>query len=511
MQQLLGSFGVLTDPPSGVPSPVSADLAVRPLPLQLEEHAARTLRSHRLRPLLRVATLFLADATGIVLLKTTLRAVRESLAPENLVAALLHLLVPSGIAPFVQIAAAFVAGLLICGAYGPGDAWVPGRRLYKGVLLGSLLLFWSRVWEVDAIPSIVGFVCVSLAVSLTLTLQRYGIRSAVRHWWRADRRALRVVAVGRADDIERACRNPVFARRCGMDVVGSVNLGDAGGEAVAPMQARIARMLEDTQADTLVLCGQLDERTFDWIWEIADDAGCQIVALPRTAPRIGLEPRVRWRNGVMLMELLRPGRRGQHLALKRAIDVAGASIGLLLIAPVIVLVGCAVRVSSAGPVLFTQERVGQGGRTFRIYKFRTMVADADAKRAGLASESLYGDARLFKLARDPRVTPLGAWLRRTSLDELPQLWNVLRGDMSLVGPRPPLPSEVALYAEHHYARFYMKPGMTGPWQVSGRNTITEFDHVVQLERNYMRGWTMWRDVEILLRTVPAVMRMTGAC
>src|SRR5437899_2729056 len=129
-----------------------------------------------------------------------------------------------------------------------------------------------------------------------------------------------------------------------------------------------------------------------------------------------------------------------------------------------------------------------------------MVDGAERHRDELLSQSLYRDARLFKLSSDPRTTRLGRWLRRTSLDELPQLVNVLKGDMSLVGPRPPLPSEVALYETHHYARFDVKPGMTGPWQVAGRNQVTDFERVVALETGYMRTWSLGQDVLILLQT-----------
>jgi lipopolysaccharide/colanic/teichoic acid biosynthesis glycosyltransferase len=139
-----------------------------------------------------------------------------------------------------------------------------------------------------------------------------------------------------------------------------------------------------------------------------------------------------------------------------------------------------------------------------------MVHDAESLRDDLAPKSLYTDQRLFKVKDDPRVTRLGAFLRRTSLDELPQLWNVFRGDMSLVGPRPPLPSEVDLYEDHHYTRFDVKPGITGPWQVSGRNSITDFEEVIRLETGYIRGWTIWKDLGILLKTVPVVLFMRGA-
>jgi lipopolysaccharide/colanic/teichoic acid biosynthesis glycosyltransferase len=139
-----------------------------------------------------------------------------------------------------------------------------------------------------------------------------------------------------------------------------------------------------------------------------------------------------------------------------------------------------------------------------------MVHDAESRRVELLTRSIYEDSRLFKVRNDPRVTRIGAFLRRTSLDELPQLWNVLLGHMSLVGPRPPLPCEVALYEEHHYARLNMRPGMTGPWQASGRNRITDFEEVVRLESAYIRQWSIWKDLAILLKTVPVVLRMDGA-
>jgi len=198
------------------------------------------------------------------------------------------------------------------------------------------------------------------------------------------------------------------------------------------------------------------------------------------------------------------------LAVKRVVDVTGSVVGLIVLSSVFAVIAALVKLESPGPAFFTQERVGRGGRWFRIIKFRTMVDGAERHRDELLSQSLYRDARLFKLSSDPRTTRLGRWLRGTSLDELPQLVNVLRGEMSLVGPRPPLPSEVALYEAHHYARFDVKPGMTGPWQVSGRNEIVNFEDVVRIETDYVRRWSLSSDIRILFATVPAVVRMRGA-
>ena len=147
---------------------------------------------------------------------------------------------------------------------------------------------------------------------------------------------------------------------------------------------------------------------------------------------------------------------------------------------------------------------------FKIFKFRTMVAGADERRDELLTQSIYPDRRLFKILRDPRLTRIGGWLRKTSLDELPQLFNVLKGEMSLVGPRPPIPSEVELYEAHHYARFDVKPGITGPWQVNGRNKVTDFEKIIALETQYIRDWSILSDIRMMLRTAWVVLTMNGA-
>lgn len=202
--------------------------------------------------------------------------------------------------------------------------------------------------------------------------------------------------------------------------------------------------------------------------------------------------------------------RAAELKLKYACDFLLAAVGLTLLLPVLGLLALLVKVTSRGSVFFRQSRVGQGGAAFEIIKFRTMIQGSEVLRARLLARNIYPDARLFKLKHDPRVTPIGRILRKTSLDELPQLINVLKGEMSLVGPRPPLPCEVELYDRHHMKRFLMRPGITGPWQIAGRNLITDFDTVVSLESEYMDHWGLLEDVRILLKTIPAVVLMRGA-
>jgi exopolysaccharide biosynthesis polyprenyl glycosylphosphotransferase len=197
-----------------------------------------------------------------------------------------------------------------------------------------------------------------------------------------------------------------------------------------------------------------------------------------------------------------------QLTIKRIIDLCGVAVGVFLAWPVWSLIALLIKLDSPGPILFSQERVGEGNRPFRIYKFRTMRVGAESELDGLRGYN-EADGPLFKIRNDPRVTRVGHFLRRTSLDELPQLINVLRGEMSLVGPRPPLAAEVEQYRPWHRKRLSVPPGMTGLWQVSGRSELT-FDEMVLLDLYYIEHWSPWLDVAVLLRTVPKVLAWDGA-
>jgi lipopolysaccharide/colanic/teichoic acid biosynthesis glycosyltransferase len=201
--------------------------------------------------------------------------------------------------------------------------------------------------------------------------------------------------------------------------------------------------------------------------------------------------------------------RGQSLA-KRCLDIVGASIGLALAAPAMLAIAVMVTLDSPGTVFFTQTRVGFRGRAFRMLKFRTMREGAEAEKASIAELNQNDDPRLFKIPADPRVTRLGRVIRRWSLDELPQLYNVLIGDMSLVGPRPFFESDLDDYEAHHFRRLSVPPGLTGLWQVSGRSDIVDFEEVVRLDRYYIEHWSLALDFRILARTLPAVASRRGA-
>jgi exopolysaccharide biosynthesis polyprenyl glycosylphosphotransferase len=195
---------------------------------------------------------------------------------------------------------------------------------------------------------------------------------------------------------------------------------------------------------------------------------------------------------------------------KRAIDIIVSTVLLIALWPLLAFVALGVRLTSGGPVIFAHTRCGLRGQPFQFYKFRSMVADAEARKRELIHlNEIQGAA--FKIARDPRITRFGRFLRKYSLDELPQLWNVLIGDMSLVGPRPPTPGEVVAYTERQAQRLSVIPGITGLWQVSGRSKIQSFERWVDLDLAYIEHWSLWLDLRILARTLPVVLRAEGSC
>lgn len=212
----------------------------------------------------------------------------------------------------------------------------------------------------------------------------------------------------------------------------------------------------------------------------------------------------------------------KQLMAKRLMDIVAGLAGCILTGIIYIFVAPAIYISSPGPIFFSQERVGKNGKKFKMYKFRSMYMDAEARKAELMKDNKLGDGKMFKLDFDPRVignrvlpdgtkkTGVGDFIRRTSLDEFPQFFNVLKGDMSIVGTRPPLISETNLYELHHRARLAIKPGITGMWQVSGRSDITDFEEVVRLDREYINNWNIGLDIKILFKTVLVVFRKDGS-
>jgi exopolysaccharide biosynthesis polyprenyl glycosylphosphotransferase len=248
------------------------------------------------------------------------------------------------------------------------------------------------------------------------------------------------------------------------------------------------------------------EQTLDLIRSVKD-LDVQIDIVPRLFELVGKGVEIHTVEGLPLFGLPPLHLSRSSKAMKRAMDLALAVVGLVLIAPFLALAALAVKLDSRGPIFFRQVRMGAGDEVFRIFKFRTMVADADERKAELAHLNKHKDvdARMFKIEGDPRVTRVGTFLRRYSLDELPQLLNVIKGEMSLVGPRPLILDEHKHVQKWAQKRLNLLPGMTGLWQVLGRSDIP-FEEMVQLDYKYVTNWSLWNDLSLLLRTIPVVMK-----
>jgi exopolysaccharide biosynthesis polyprenyl glycosylphosphotransferase len=496
-------------------SPPATPIEAHPIKTALErlavtQRAPQIMRRHLVRTAVRVSVLLAGDTAALLLLRVTLRGVRDVGWFGPGASALINQIIPQGALPLVQLLPAILLGLIALDTYGANDRRRDAGRLVAGATLGLGLPFWGHLWNHFSPLALPGFILLAALIGMTLIVERHLIDHVVRKLYPIGPGAARALLIGRPEHSRKALEHPALSDSREFAFGGIVDLEELGLKASGGGFSRLCQTIKRYRADTLVLSGPLDDEALALVIEAAGASGCQLYALARTSSLGGVESQTVWRRGAPLVALNRPGLRGRQLLVKRTLDLVVSGLGMTLLSPLFVTIAAAIYISSPGPIFFRQTRVGLGGKLFKITKFRSMVHDAEAKLADLTPDSLYTDRRLFKVKNDPRVTRLGSFLRRTSLDELPQLWNALVGNMSLVGPRPPLPSEVDLYEEHHYTRFDVKPGITGPWQVNGRNTITDFEEVIRLETDYIREWTIWKDLGILLRTVPTVLLMRGA-
>ena len=270
------------------------------------------------------------------------------------------------------------------------------------------------------------------------------------------------------------------------------------------------RFLEDGVVDEVMICLPMADH-FLQIYELiglCQERGVVVRIRPEMFDvKVLSKSQVELFEGEYIVTFFRESLLGQ-LLVKRLLDLLAAAVALILLSPLLLLVAVAIRLDSPGPIFFTQERLGMNKRRFKLLKFRSMVIDAEERRAALETLNEM-DGPVFKIANDPRITRVGRFLRRTSIDELPQLINVLKGDMSLVGPRPPLASEVDRYEWLDRKRISVMPGITCLWQISGRNEVS-FEEWMDLDREYIEKWSLWLDVKILLKTIPVVLMGRGA-
>lgn len=481
------------------------------LRLILQGRQRSNLRRHFLRSVVRTAVLAAGDIAVLLLVVGIGGVLVSAPPPLGSLGAILALRGAAGqLLHPVPLAAALVIGLAVTGNYGPGDRRRdPGTLLY-GTVLALGLSTWFEFWNVASPSMVLEFAILSLSVWLGLYVGGIAIERVVSRVKRTEATLSYAVLVGTAEECASTDLVRALKQEGEIYPVGFIDGADTPHRDALGSVRNLSVILSSLTVDTVIVCGYLPDDVFERVIDLSFAAHCRVLALPKALQANALKPKFITAGGRPFIELSATSLAAWQLVLKRAMDILVALTGLLVLAPVFAVTALAIRVDSRGPVLFRQTRVGRAGRPFRIYKFRSMVVTAEEQCDALRQASVYDDHRLFKVEQDPRVTRVGAWLRKTSLDELPQLVNVLMGDMSLVGPRPPLPEEVVLYEERHFCRFDVKPGITGPWQVSGRNLVRDFEQVVALERDYVRKWSFWKDLVILMKTVPVVLGMRGA-
>ena len=347
--------------------------------------------------------------------------------------------------------------------------------------------------------------------ALLITLLRALYDVATKDVFRFTGVRRRVVLVGEADNVSELHRNLGFGRS-GIDYefVGVVSSRPNGSALpVLGELADLPRLLDDERVDELIVAdSDYDEDTLLGIAEEAHRRGLKVRIAPTTTEILVQRAEYIPGQGVPLFELRPPVFEGADWVVKRTFDIAVSAGVLVLGLPLWLLVAAAIKLTSPGPVLYRDRRVGLSQREFGMLKFRTMYADAADRQSQLEREN-EASGPLFKIRDDPRVTPVGRVLRRISLDEIPQMLNVLSGEMSLVGPRPLPVRDFEQLEDWHRKRYLVLPGMTGLWQISGRSNLS-FDDLVRLDFYYLENWSIWLDVSILARTIPAVLGRRGA-
>ncbi|MFP7834833.1 sugar transferase [Marisediminicola sp. LYQ134] len=365
-----------------------------------------------------------------------------------------------------------------------------------------------------------GYVLIAFPLGVAvLVLSRWIWRQWLCMERRLGRRVSKVMLVGSLTSAAHIARELARAPEAGYQVVGAcVGTGEIGGTLLdtgVPIMGRLDQVLaslDASGADTVIVTSseQLPpDKMRELSWSLEPGRRHLIVAPSLTdigGPRIHTRPVA----GLPLIHVETPRFEGRKSRTKRSFDIIVSAMIITLISPLLAIIAIGVRLSDSGPVLFRQQRIGIGGRPFVMLKFRSMRPDAEALLGELLeSGASEGNSVMFKMKNDPRVTPLGRFMRRFSLDELPQLFNVFGGSMSLVGPRPPLESEVSAYETHVHRRFLVKPGITGLWQVSGRSRLS-WEDTVRLDLYYVENWSTTGDLVILWRTVKAVLGRDGA-
>ncbi|GAA1375971.1 sugar transferase [Catellatospora chokoriensis] len=397
------------------------------------------------------------------------------------------------------------------------------RILRAALWLTAIMAFASYMLNLN-ISRAYPLISIPMVVTLTLA-HRYLLRRVLHRRWENGRLLRRIIVAGHEQAVWELTAQLRRERRHGMQVVGvclptesklaKTMLGGAHGhpKVYGSLDVdEVANAVAASGSDTIIVlpCPEFGSSAVRRLaWKLERDEIDVILAsalIDVTGDRTTIRPVV----GLPLLHLEHAKLKGGSRLLKAAVDFCGGLLGTLVLLPFLAVLGLLIKLTPGGrgPVIFRQTRVGRNGVPFTLYKFRTMHVDAESRLQSLRAHNDH-DGSLFKMREDPRITPIGRWLRKYSLDELPQLINVLKGEMSLVGPRPPLPREVAEYGFEMRRRLLVKPGLTGLWQVSGRSDLP-WAEAVRLDVHYVENWSLWMDLLILVRTAGAVLKGTGA-
>ncbi|WP_436750075.1 sugar transferase [Streptomyces sp. URMC 129] len=497
-----------------MPLPALTSPAHRPLPVRPEPRRGRgAARTHRWKRRYTVLLLGI-DATVAVTAGAAASAVRFGGFGTGIGNG--YLLFSVTVFPL-----AWILALALSRAYDVRFLFIGPDEYQRTFLAGVALTAAVAVVSYAAKLEIArGYVALALPGALLLDLLcRFAARKWVhRHRAESARFMQRVLAVGYEPSIAVLAKELHRHRYHGMRVVGAClpphrPYRQRVTGCDIPVYGRfadIAEAVERARADTVAVlsCPELQGPELQRLaWEL-EESDVDLLVAPALIDVAGPRTTIRPVDGLPLVHVDHPTLSGGRRLAKELIDRVGAGLALIALAPLLLVIGLAIRLTSPGPALFRQTRVGKDGVPFTLLKFRSMYVEAEARLAELRAVNGH-DGVLFKLRDDPRVTPLGRTLRRYSLDELPQLVNVLAGHMSLIGPRPPLPDEVERYPSDMYRRLVVKPGMTGLWQVSGRSDLS-WEESVRIDLRYVENWSLALDAMILWRTVFAVLKSRGA-
>lgn len=455
------------------------------------------------------------------------------------------------LAVFVDTAAAYVAYLFVVHAYlawfNPRVATVHLVSAYFSFSIFVLALSWfalklnfrgySRRWnQLPAEMGMLAISCVEIGIAMVLlifvlkatwfsraiflmfplvalvfqTTVHSVIKLSLGHFRLSGRDQRRLVVVGYPRRVRIFSETVMNVPEAGMQVVDELPVALGENATAKSAVERLSQLFSSTVVDTLVIAMPVTEELLMPAIQMARQQGKEVRLVLDEMGALAHRSRLYdfYGNSVLVVDSSRAHQTSRSLV-KRALDILVSTVGIIITSPVMLAVAVALKIDSPrGPILFVQRRVGVNGREFSCLKFRTMVPNAEELKAQLAHLNVMSGP-VFKIPDDPRVTRVGKWLRKTSIDELPQLFNVFVGHMSMVGPRPALPSEVKLYGPDYRKRLSVRPGITCLWQISGRNDI-DFQDWMRLDMEYIDGWSLFLDVKIMAKTIPAVFQQRGA-